>query len=119
MTCGKWWNGQKRFELTPDPVLIWHGVRRQWGLCGGLDPGKAYDTWVEQSVGLIACDIKTRLLHYPDYDQVGFEGWAQFRAVSRDRESLVFWRTLADFAFYAGVGYKTSMGMGQTGVKDG
>lgn len=114
-----WPDGKKRYLLTPDPVLLWHGVRRQWGLAGGDDPGKDYDAWVAESVGVIAHDIKTRLLHFPDYDQVGFEGWATFRAVSRDHQKLALWRTLADFAFFCGVGYKTSMGMGQVEVREG
>lgn len=113
---GKWPNGQKRSVLIPDPVLIWKGLRRQWGQAGGVDPGQAHNDWVGESVGLVAHSLKTQLLSFGQYAQVGFEGWATFRAVCDNAHELAYWQALADFAFYAGVGYKTTMGMGQVRV---
>lgn len=116
---GTWPDGRKRYTLIPEPELLWHGLRRQWGGAGGPDPGKSYDAWVQEFVGLIAYDLHTHLVHFPGYDQVGFEGWATFRAVSQDQDKLALWRALADFAFFSGAGYKTSMGLGQVAVSEG
>lgn len=113
---GKWPNGQKRNVLVPDPGLIWKGLRRQWGQAGGFDPGQVHNAWMADSVGLIAHSIKTQLLPFGKYAQVGFEGWATFRAVCNSAHELAYWHALADFAFFAGVGYKTTMGMGQVKV---
>ena len=114
---GKWANGQMRNVLVPDPAPIWKGLRRQWGYAGGFDPGREHTDWVTENVGLTAHHIKTRLLSFGKYDQVGFEGWATFRAVGAAPPELAYWQALADFAFYAGVGYKTPMGMGQVEVQ--
>lgn len=117
---GKWPNGQKRSVLVPDPQLIWKGLRRQWSQAGGFDPGQVHNEWIAESVGLIAHSVRTQLLPFGRYAQVGFDGWAAFRAVCTSARELAYWHALADFAFYAGVGYKTTMGMGQIEVtRDG
>jgi CRISPR-associated endoribonuclease Cas6 len=59
-----------------------------------------------------ACDVQTKIWHFPTFLQKGFTGTCTYHLQGEDR--LVAWLTrLAAFAFYAGIGYKTSMGMGQ------
>lgn len=45
--------------------------------------------------------------------QIGFVGAVAFAALNHDRYWLALMNTLADFAFFAGVGYQTTQGMGQ------
>lgn len=114
---GKWPDGQKRFLVLPFPERIWYSLRRFWGAFGGEDPGKEYNNWVERHVDVIAFEIKTRMLEFNRHPQVGFVGWVSFRATSDDRDAMVLWHALADFAFYAGVGDQKTKGMGQV-VRD-
>jgi CRISPR-associated endoribonuclease Cas6 len=44
---------------------------------------------------------------------IGFVGQATFAALNKDRYWLSLINLLADYAFYAGVGYQTTSGMGQ------
>lgn len=113
LRVGKWPDGQKRFLLFPSPERVWYSLRRFWGAFGGDDPGKEYNDWVENQVSMIAYDLRTRMLEFDKHPQVGFEGWATFRAASQDRASMALWHTLADFVFYAGVGDQKTKGMGQ------
>ncbi len=45
--------------------------------------------------------------------QIGFVGAVSFAALNRDRYWLGLMNVLADYAFFAGVGYQTTQGMGQ------
>lgn len=103
----------KLFILAPDPVAIWKNLRQQWRTCGGSEPGLEYDTWVSRSVRLMDSSIRQTTWQYGQYPQQGFTGHATFRCESQDMAARQLWHTLAAFSFYAGVGYKTTMGMGQ------
>jgi CRISPR-associated endoribonuclease Cas6 len=65
-------------------------------------------------------NLKTKMMDFGDYKIVGFVGDCEFlfrtwkRMPSYRKLLLKQWfHILCDFAFYAGVGYKTTMGMGQ------
>jgi CRISPR-associated endoribonuclease Cas6 len=45
--------------------------------------------------------------------QIGFVGMAMFAALNRERYWMGLMNVLADYAFFAGVGYQTTQGMGQ------
>jgi CRISPR-associated endoribonuclease Cas6 len=45
--------------------------------------------------------------------QIGFVGMVMFAALNRDRYWMGLMNVLADYAFFAGVGYQTTQGMGQ------
>jgi len=57
-------------------------------------------------------------LHFPNYVQKGFEERCTYQ-LSADQQQVSKLTSLAAFAHYAGVGYKTSMGMGQVRVEFG
>jgi len=54
-------------------------------------------------------------LHYPKYTQKGFVGTCSY-VVQGSNTFASLLTTLAAFAYYAGIGYKTTMGMGQVRV---
>ena len=59
-------------------------------------------------------DLRSEIVLFSNYSIVGFKGAVQYRLgnhVAPEERKII--NTLADYAFYAGVGYKTTMGMGQ------
>jgi CRISPR-associated endoribonuclease Cas6 len=59
-----------------------------------------------------AYELKTYALKMEGGTEVGAQGWIRYRF--SDAEMARMATILANFAFFAGVGRKTAMGMGQT-----
>jgi len=55
-------------------------------------------------------DLQTHVVHFPNFVQKGFTGTCTYSFRDEGVSELAI---LAAFAPYAGVGYKTTMGMGQ------
>ncbi len=63
--------------------------------------------------GLVsAYELKTHALKLEGGAEIGAQGWIRYRFPDPEQAKIA--RILAQFAFYAGVGRKTTMGMGQT-----
>jgi CRISPR-associated endoribonuclease Cas6 len=110
----------RQVHVLPDPRLVFGSLAKTWATFAppalGLDP-RAVRAYAEENVVIQRLDgLQTRMLHFGRYPQVGFVGRVTYRVMDR-AEDAEGWRqilnTLAGFAFYAGVGYKTTMGMGQ------
>ena len=57
---------------------------------------------------------RTRMLHGKNGNkQIGFVGHVHYRATNKDRYWISLINLLADYAWYAGVGYQCTQGMGQ------
>lgn len=103
------------FALFPEPLLVWDSLMRVWN---NYAPGMlhiekhAMRDFLQCRVSVAACDLSTRTLHYPKFTQKGFCGRCTYTVQDRDERAAQFTR-LAAFAPYAGIGYKTTMGMGQ------
>jgi CRISPR-associated endoribonuclease Cas6 len=59
------------------------------------------------------CDLRVEQFHYIHSIQKGFVGTCHY-LLPTDHQFTPFLANLAAFAYYAGIGYKTTMGMGQT-----
>lgn len=109
---------QGRQSLFPEPRLVFGGLAARWrahtavplpeleGALGRLVPARY--------------SLRTAMLDYGRYRQVGFVGRCLYEALEPLAEAEA--RALAclvQFAFYAGVGAKTAMGMGQAGAIGG
>ena len=59
--------------------------------------------------------LRTQMMDFRSYRQLGFVGECEF-GVRKGlcEEALGALQVLADFSVFAGVGYKTTMGLGQT-----
>jgi CRISPR-associated endoribonuclease Cas6 len=110
----------KQFHVLPDPRLVFSSLARSWRAFAppelGLDP-RDVERWADENVVVQRlAGLKTRMLHFGRHPQVGFVGRVTYRIMDRTEEAADWRQTLnalAEFAFYAGVGYKTTMGMGQ------
>ena len=80
--------------------------------------GNEKDTkvWVilDKLINVSSYELNTKMLNFRDYKRIGFSGFAEFEVLpSFPDKWLRLLNLLADFSFYAGIGYQTTMGMGQ------
>ena len=107
----------KYYELFPEPLLVWKSLLRTWNTYAPEQLRIAKEelyALIQQQVHVIGCDhLATHTLHYQKYAQKGFTGTCVYE-VSGDLDEMQKVTVLAEFARYAGVGYRTTWGMGQT-----
>lgn len=99
----------------PLPRFVFLTLGEKWNHYAPVHLGDDVAQVIADRVLLSRYDLKTRMFDFGRYRQVGFTGQCEFRIDVQDDD---LWgrvvHLLADFAFYAGVGYKATMGMGQT-----
>jgi len=107
----------KKVIVLPQPELIFGSLLRSWnGLAPqplqlGKDDLMAY---VEEHVVVKRLrGLGTQMQRFRRSLQVGFLGQATYGLMAQDETARCQLNALAEFAFYAGVGMKTAMGMGQ------
>lgn len=102
-----------------------------------VDPGRCYQSWINKwnafapmqldKDGILAyvaeharvsrSETRTQALNFGRHTEIGWVGTCTFRFESEGAPDVNLLRAvncLANFAFYCGTGYKTTMGMGQT-----
>ena len=104
-------------RLFPEPALVFRSLGKRWNMHAGeqfaFDDGLLEELCEGIRVERYALETRKALLG-PRKGTKGFVGSCEYsvgRRGSADRRR--FLRLLADFAFYAGVGLRTTMGMGQ------
>jgi CRISPR-associated endoribonuclease Cas6 len=107
----------KKVVVLPEPDLVFGSLLRSWN---NLAPPPlqldrdALMTYVEKHVVVKRLrGLKTQMLRFSRSPQVGFVGQVTYGLMAEDEAAHCQINALADFAFYAGVGIKTAMGMGQ------
>ncbi len=107
----------RKVVVLPLPDLVFGSLARSWnawapaGLRLDREVLRAYleNDVVVKEIGR----LETRMLRYSRAPQIGFVGRVTYGLMGTDAGPRRHLTTLADYAFYAGVGYKTTMGMGQ------
>lgn len=110
--------GSRQFELFPKPIHVWNSLLRSWNNHAPSQfklEKEAIRHAVESHVGVVNAQIKTITLHFPGYTQKGFLGICTYVMPDNTYISSAL-TSLAMLAPYAGIGYRTPMGMGQTQV---
>jgi CRISPR-associated endoribonuclease Cas6 len=106
---------ERSFILVPEPRLVWGSLIRTWNCYApatlSLTPAVLGEILTNE-ITILSCNLSTRTLQYPKYPQKGFLGTCTYR-LPEDVKHAVQLTGLAAFAHFAGVGYKTTMGMGQ------
>lgn len=96
-------------QIFQDEMKIW-----QEKLKGAGDKTKVWEL-LDKLVNVSAYNLRTRMLNFREYKRIGFTGIVELQAQpSVPDKWLRLLNLLADFSFYAGIGYQTTMGMGQT-----
>lgn len=99
----------------PLPGLVFASYLQKWNAFSPLKFDRAsLLAWVQDNVGIGAHRIETMMVSFDKFHIVGFVGTCRYRSLKKDAEKQRILNALADFAFYAGTGAKTTMGMGQT-----
>jgi CRISPR-associated endoribonuclease Cas6 len=114
--------GNRRFALFPEPLLVWDSLVRTWNRYAPeilhLDK-PAIREFVAQHVAVTDYLLQTTTLYFPHSVQKGFIGTCTYTIQqSSENEQALHLAALASFARFAGVGSKTTMGMGQARLEE-
>jgi len=107
----------KKVMVLPEPETVFDNLVRSWNHLALPSLQMDRDTliiYVEEHVVVKRLrGLKTQMLRFRHSPQVGFVGQVTYGLMAEDEAAHCQLNTLADFAFYTGVGMKTAMGMGQ------
>jgi len=104
----------ERNLLFPSPAFLFHGLQEKWGEYSDCPLPSFPAATFDACLNVARYDLNTTLLDFGRYRQVGFVGTCEYLPLKGTDAAV--WQAaavLARFAPFAGVGYKTTMGMGQ------
>lgn len=106
--------GDNRVEIMPRAELLFGQLQKKWDeWCGLPLPARPERDWLREHVLVREWQVCSRMLRHGSRSLVGTEGTAVFQVFGADSPARRTLNALADFAFYAGAGHKTTQGMGQ------
>ncbi len=118
--------GQKQWgkllKVFPEPSNVFESLARQWEIFAPASLRMATDsltpheigTWCEEHVIVTRYSLETCYLPSSKFGLTGFQGNVHYEVKGSPAAPQALWlSTLARFALFGGVGYKTTMGMGQ------
>jgi CRISPR-associated endoribonuclease Cas6 len=115
---------QGRYVPLPQPELVFGSLLDRWQRFAPIALHPDARRFAAETVVLSRYQLRTRGVPYKQGGQgngqpggamqIGFTGPVLFTALNRDRYWLNVLHLLAAFAFYSGVGYATTIGLGQT-----
>jgi CRISPR-associated endoribonuclease Cas6 len=107
----------KKIVPLPLPALVFGSLARAWNAFAPPElqlDRQALATYLEEHVVIKRlADLRTQMLDFGKAPQLGFVGAVSYGLMAADGPIRSQLNALAAFAFYAGVGMKTTMGMGQ------
>jgi CRISPR-associated endoribonuclease Cas6 len=106
----------KQHLLFPQPWNVFGSLARSWTAFADLPLVADLAAFYENEVAVSRHRLETQVIPGGKFQLIGFIGECTFRLPARaDNEMVRHLNALADFAMYAGVGMKTTQGMGQVG----
>jgi CRISPR-associated endoribonuclease Cas6 len=112
----------KLLKLFPEPADVFESLARQWESFAPIQlrlssyhlTPQDITAWCAENVIVTNYTLETRYLPSQKFGQTGFFGTITYEVKWSLAASEARWLTpLARFALFAGIGYKTTMGMGQ------
>ncbi len=111
--------GAHHYCLFPEPIHFFGSLLRVWNRYAPEQmhiEKRAIRESLNKRIAVTGCVLHHAFLHFPHFVQKGFEGWCTYQ-LNAAQPMAAHLTSLAAFAQYAGVGYKTTMGMGQVRVE--
>ncbi len=103
---------------VPMPVQTFVSLATRWNAFSPVPLDPVFGAFLDESVSINAYNLETELVALEGSKQgsklVCFRGWCEYISFERQSEWNGVLKMLAQFAFFSGVGYKTTMGFGQT-----
>lgn len=108
-------NKVRRVEIFPTPRLAIASLRTLWDRTVGQSWGRDFEEWVERNIAVgRVWHWQSEPFRYQKQTYVGGVGKLEYRVLDgRNRDNVAHFNRLLQLAFYAGVGYKTTHGLGQ------
>lgn len=103
---------QQGIQPFPLPELVFGSLQRRWN---AFAPQELQLPPMEWQGFVSAYELKTHALRLEGGAEIGSQGWVRYRFPMPEQAKVA--SILAHFAFFSGVGRKTTMGMGQTQLK--
>lgn len=103
----------RREWVLPTPAVVFDSLLRSWNVFGTPKFDGALTRLVEADVNVDWFRLHTERFRLGEAPIKGWLGKVTYRVFAEDRALRVLLNALADFAVYAGVGYKTTQGLGQ------
>lgn len=105
---------RNRQLILPEPESVFGSLLYRWRQAGG--PTLLLGEDGIQKIEINKYELKTRREQFKDYSIKGFTGECEFWLGELSTQEKRDVMALAQFAFYSGVGYKATMGLGQVKV---
>lgn len=107
----------KKVMVLPSPETVFGSLARSWNATAPIPfqmNRQELREYLDEHVVVTRIDgLRTKMLRFRHSHQIGFVGRVTYGLMADDKAIRTQLNALADFAFYAGVGMKTTMGMGQ------
>lgn len=101
--------------VLPLPELVFGSLLHKWNNNSEIPfPQEIYSDL--NSIRITKHSIKTSLCHFDSYKIIGFTGEVAFVASAKNPLFSMFINALAQLAEYSGVGYKSTMGLGEVKI---
>lgn len=104
----------ERNHPIPLPGLVFGNLVERWNAFSPLTLHPDARRYAEECLAITRFRIESRVVDLAGGKQIGAIGAISYRSLRPDPYWLRLLHALADFAFYSGVGAKTTMGLGQT-----
>jgi len=109
--------GGRRMIVLPIPDLVFGSLARTWNAYAPpplqVEPKALEHYAAEYTIVREIAGLRTRMLNFSGRPQIGFVGQVTYGLIGENNIARFQMSMLASFAFYGGVGYKRTMGMGQ------
>ncbi|MDH7602472.1 MAG: CRISPR system precrRNA processing endoribonuclease RAMP protein Cas6 [Armatimonadota bacterium] len=103
----------------PEPTLVYQSLWQKWQAFSDVPISESVFEQMVRAMAVNALDGHTRVWKFPRYKMTGFVGVVGYELVNKVSEDAArLFSGLSELAFYSGVGYKTTMGMGQCRLID-
>ena len=101
----------------PLPGLVFGSLVDRWNAFSPVTLPAEVRAYAEEYMAISQCHVRTSTVDIAGGRQVGFTGACAYVALDTDPYWLRIVHLLSAFAFFSGVGYKTTMGLGQTHLR--